>query len=50
LDATGDRKLVEGNYWHDTFWGVCNGVGENYLGEILMHVRQELRHIHTILK
>ena len=35
-------KLVEGNYWNDTYWGVCNGVGENKLGEILMLVRKEL--------
>ncbi len=24
---TNDDKIVEGNYWHDTYWGVCNGVG-----------------------
>lgn len=23
LLATGDRLLVEGNNWHDTFWGAC---------------------------
>lgn len=43
LVATGDAELVEGNYWHDTVWGVCNGVGENHLGKILMRVRDELR-------
>ena len=43
LFATGDQKLVEGNYWKDTFWGVCNGVGENHLGKILMEVRENLR-------
>ena len=36
---TKNELLVEGNWWHDTFWGVCNGVGENYLGRILMEVR-----------
>lgn len=41
---TGDAELIEGNHWGDTFWGVCNGVGENHLGKILMKVRQELRH------
>lgn len=40
---TGDKKLIEGNTWGDTFWGVCNGVGKNYLGKILMKVRSELR-------
>ncbi len=43
LIQTGDRELVEGNNWGDTFWGVCNGVGENHLGKILMNVRQELK-------
>ncbi len=41
LDISGD--IVEENYWHDTFWGVCNGVGENHLGKILMKIRDELR-------
>lgn len=36
-------ELVEGNTWHDTFWGVCNGKGQNHLGRILMRVRAELR-------
>lgn len=40
LDATGDAQLVEGNYWGDTFWGVCRGVGKNVLGCILMEVRR----------
>lgn len=35
--------LVEGNYWGDQYWGVCNGVGENHLGKILMQVREVLR-------
>lgn len=42
LLATGDRELIEGNRWGDTFWGVCNGVGENNLGQILMCIRSEL--------
>lgn len=40
---TGDRELIEGNYWGDTFWGVCKGVGQNNLGKLLMQVRKELR-------
>jgi ribA/ribD-fused uncharacterized protein len=43
LLATGDQELIEGNYWHDTYWGVCNGVGENRLGKILMMVRKEIQ-------
>lgn len=40
LIATGDQPLVEGNTWGDVFWGVCNGVGENHLGKILMEIRK----------
>lgn len=43
LLATGDHELVEGNHWHDTFWGVCNGKGENWLGRLLMGIRKQLR-------
>jgi ribA/ribD-fused uncharacterized protein len=43
LLATGDQELIEGNTWGDTFWGVCQGVGENHLGRLLMQVRDELR-------
>jgi ribA/ribD-fused uncharacterized protein len=43
LLATGDEKLVEGNTWGDTFWGQVDGVGKNYLGNILMQIRKELR-------
>jgi len=43
LLATGQEQLIEGNWWHDTFWGVCNGVGENHLGRLLMRVRDEIR-------
>ena len=45
LLATGDKRLVEGNTWGDTFWGVDlrSGRGENQLGRILMRVREELK-------
>ncbi len=43
LIATCDEELIEGNYWHDCFWGVCNGQGENHLGQILMQIRSELK-------
>ena len=43
LLATGDEELIEGNHWHDTYWGVCNGIGKNKLGKMLMQVREEIR-------
>lgn len=43
LLETGNADLIEGNYWGDTFWGVCNGHGQNHLGKILMKVRAKLR-------
>lgn len=42
LVATGDAELIEGNYWGDTYWGVCRGKGENNLGKILMNLRAEI--------
>lgn len=44
LVATGTLPLVEGNAWHDVYWGadVNTGEGENHLGKILMKVRDEL--------
>lgn len=43
LMDTGNLELVEDNTWGDTFWGRCNGVGQNHLGKILMEIREELR-------
>lgn len=44
LLATGDKELVEENTWGDRFWGQCPvGCGKNYLGLILMDVRDKLR-------
>ncbi len=43
LLATGDDYLEETNRWNDTFWGVCNGTGQNHLGKILMKVRDNLK-------
>ena len=42
LLETGDAELIEGNEWGDTFWGVCKGRGENWLGKILMMIRDEV--------
>jgi ribA/ribD-fused uncharacterized protein len=49
LLATDDAELIEGNYWHDNFWGkcICNNCkhikGENNLGKLLMTVRDNLK-------
>lgn len=43
LLETDNKKLVEGNHWGDTYWGVCKGVGENNLGKILMKIRMKIR-------
>lgn len=43
LLSTEDAILIEGNHWNDTIWGVCNGVGENNLGKLLMKIRDEIR-------
>jgi len=40
---TGDAQLIEGNWWGDRFWGVCDGKGKNWLGRLLMEVRKELK-------
>ena len=45
LLETGNAELVEGNYWGDTCWGVCNGVGENRLGKLLIGIRESLKGI-----
>lgn len=44
LLMTKDHVLVEGNTWHDMYWGMCTcerhaTLGQNYLGKILMTVR-----------
>ena len=39
LTETGDRELIEGNTWNDTYWGMCKGYGDNHMGKILMRVR-----------
>lgn len=49
LLATENQTLIEGNYWHDNYWGNCtcpkctNKPGKNQLGLTLMHVRKTLR-------
>ena len=49
LLSTGDEELIEGNSWHDNYWGNCTCPkcreieGGNHLGKILMKVRAELQ-------
>ena len=45
LLATEDAYLEEKNFHRDFFWGVCDGKGENFLGKLLMEVREELAKI-----
>lgn len=40
---TGDHVILENNWWKDRFWGVCDGVGENWMGILVMERREELR-------
>lgn len=42
LIQTGDAYIEETNWWNDTFYGVCNGIGENHLGKIIMEIRNNL--------
>ena len=54
LLSTGEKKLVEGNTWHDNFWGRCFCRGcrdraaiagyapDNILGKLLMDVRKNI--------
>lgn len=39
LKATSPAILIEGNSWGDQFWGVSNGSGLNWLGVLLMQIR-----------
>ena len=49
LIDTRDTELIEGNYWHDNFWGKCscekckNKPKQNMLGELLMQLRNNLQ-------
>lgn len=51
LLLTGDATLIEGNTWHDNYYGSCvcdkcvNMDGKNYLGKILMDEREYWKNI-----
>lgn len=49
LIATLDYELVEENNWGDTYWGVCNGIGYNNLGKILMKIRDNFFDVTNLL-
>lgn len=49
LISTDNVELIEGNWWHDNFWGDCKCKkcteipGTNMLGKLLMEIREELK-------
>jgi ribA/ribD-fused uncharacterized protein len=50
LMETRNAVLIEGNQWHDQYWGSCicrrkdcTPPGRNMLGVLLMQVRQEIK-------
>lgn len=49
LLSTADATLIEGNYWHDNFWGDCrckkciSKEGQNQLGKLLMKIREQIK-------
>lgn len=43
LIQTDNIYIEETNTWNDIYWGVCNGIGENNLGKILMATREYLK-------
>ena len=43
LAQTGEEELTELNNWGDSYWGVCDGQGENHLGRLLMELRKILQ-------
>lgn len=46
LIETEESILEEGNDWGDSYWGICNGKGENNLGKILMELRSKFQKSH----
>lgn len=51
LLLTGDVYIEETNDWGDTFFGCCpQGVGQNYLGKLIMEIRSEIRKERSSIK
>lgn len=48
LISTVDAIIIEGNYWHDNYWGDCKCrkckdiPGKNHLGNLIMSVRSNI--------
>lgn len=48
LISTDGAVIIEGNYWHDNYWGDCqcpkckNIIGKNHLGNLIMAIRSNL--------
>ena len=47
---TEESEIIAENLYHDRYWGVCqcvlcNGSGDNVLGELLMRVRREIKNV-----
>jgi len=51
LIDTGEDEIIEGNYWHDNYWGDCQCdnchsiLGLNKLGIMLMNIRKEIKNL-----
>ena len=48
LLSTGDVDIIEGNYWHDNYFGICScakcgNKGLNKLGKMIMEIRNNLK-------
>jgi len=49
LLETGDQEVIEGNYWHDNYWGDClcekceSIEGSNHLGKLLTEIREKVK-------
>ena len=48
LLSTGDVDIIEGNYWHDNYFGSCTCAkcgnrGLNKLGKMIMEIRNNLK-------
>lgn len=48
LLETDPQELVEGNQWHDNYWGNCfcdncDTLGRNMLGKLLMKIREDMK-------
>ncbi len=38
-----DTYIEERNDWNDIFWGTYKGIGKNYLGKLLMKLRDKIK-------